>query len=44
MELGNLHNDLDLETRSYIEYYQNVRHWLCDLHKTVASSFDEVKA
>jgi hypothetical protein len=35
---------LNLETRSYTEYLQNVRRRLCELHETVASSFDEVKA
>jgi hypothetical protein len=42
-ELTTLHADLDLETRSYTEYCQNVHHWLCEHHGTVASSFDEVK-
>jgi hypothetical protein len=31
-----------LETRSYTEYRQNVRHWLRELHEAVASSFNEV--
>jgi hypothetical protein len=35
---------LDLETRSYTEYYQNVCSELHDLHETLASSFEEVKA
>jgi hypothetical protein len=38
-ELAILHGDLDLETRSYMEYRQNVRRQLHKLHKTVASSF-----
>jgi hypothetical protein len=44
VELAKLHGDLDLETRSYTEYHQTMHHRLCELHKTVASSFDEVKA
>jgi uncharacterized coiled-coil protein SlyX len=43
-ELTKLHTDLDLETRSYIEYRQNVRRQLRELHEVVASSFEEVKA
>jgi hypothetical protein len=43
-ELTNLCADLDLETCSYIECRQNVHRQLCELHKYVASSFDEVKA
>jgi hypothetical protein len=43
-ELAKLHDDLDLETCSYMKYRQNVRSRLCDLHETLASSFDEVKA
>jgi hypothetical protein len=43
-ELAKLCGDLDLETRSYMEYSQAVCHWLHELHKTIASSFDEVKA
>jgi predicted nuclease with TOPRIM domain len=42
-ELAKLLGDLDLETRSYTEYHQTVRRRLHELHKTVASSFDEVK-
>jgi hypothetical protein len=42
-KLTKLHADLDLETHSYTEYRQNVCRRLCELHKTVASSFDEVK-
>jgi hypothetical protein len=44
VEVAKLHGDLDLETRSYTKYHQTVHHWLCDLHKIVASSFDEVQA
>jgi hypothetical protein len=44
IELTKLHADLDLETRIYIEYRQNVRHWLHELHEADASSFEEVKA
>jgi FtsZ-binding cell division protein ZapB len=44
MKLAKLRGDLDLETRSYTEYCLNVRRWLHELHNTVASSFDEVKA
>jgi hypothetical protein len=43
-ELAKLRGDLDLETRSYTKYCLNVRHRLRELHETVASSFDEVKA
>jgi hypothetical protein len=43
-ELYRLHGDLDLEARSYTEYHQNVHCRLHELHETVASSFDEVKA
>jgi hypothetical protein len=43
VELAMLHGDLDLETRSYAEYYHTVNRWLCELHETVALSFDEVK-
>jgi hypothetical protein len=43
-EVAKLHGDFDLETRNYTEYYQTVCHWLRELHKTVASSFDEVQA
>jgi uncharacterized coiled-coil protein SlyX len=43
-ELTKHHDDFDLETHSYIEYHQDVRHWLCELHEVVASSFDKVKA
>jgi hypothetical protein len=42
-KLTKLHADLDLETHSYTEYRQNVCCQLCELHKTIASSFDEVK-
>jgi hypothetical protein len=44
VELAKLHGDLDLETRSYTEYHQTMHRRLHELHKTVASSFDEVKA
>jgi hypothetical protein len=44
MEVAKLHGDMDLETRSYMEYHQIVRHWLCELHEIVASSFDEIQA
>jgi uncharacterized coiled-coil protein SlyX len=44
VELTKLHADLDLETRNYTEYRQNVCRQLHELHETVASSFDEVKA
>jgi hypothetical protein len=43
-ELANLHDDLDLDIRSYTEYRQTVCRRLHELHETVASSFDEVKA
>jgi hypothetical protein len=43
-ELARLRGDLDLEMRSYMEYHQNVRCQLHELHETVASSFEEVKA
>jgi hypothetical protein len=43
-ELAKLRGDLDLETRSYTEYGLNVCRRLHKLHKTLASSFDEVKA
>jgi hypothetical protein len=43
MELAKLCGDLDLKRRSYTEYRQNVCRRLCELHETVASSFDEVK-
>jgi uncharacterized coiled-coil protein SlyX len=43
VELTKLHVDLDLETRSYTEYLQNMRRRLRELHEIVASSFDEVK-
>jgi hypothetical protein len=42
VELSKLHGDLDMETRSYTEYRQNLRHRLRELHEMVASSFDEV--
>jgi hypothetical protein len=42
-ELTKLYIDLDLETWSYIEYCQNVYRQLHELHRTAASSFDEVK-
>jgi hypothetical protein len=42
-KVAKLHGDLDLETRSYMEYHQTVRHRLCELHETVALSFDEVQ-
>jgi uncharacterized coiled-coil protein SlyX len=44
VELTKLHTGLELETHSYAEYRQNVRHQLHELHKVVSSSFDEVKA
>jgi uncharacterized coiled-coil protein SlyX len=44
VEITKLHADLDLETRSYTEYRQNVHCQLHRLHKAVASSFKEVKA
>jgi hypothetical protein len=44
VDLAKLHGDLDLETRTYTEYCQTVHHRLRELHETVASSFDEVKA
>jgi uncharacterized coiled-coil protein SlyX len=44
VELTMLHGDLDQEMRSYTEYHQIVCHLLRELHETVASSFDEVKA
>jgi hypothetical protein len=43
MKVAKLCVDLDLETRSYMEYHQTVRRQLCELHETVASSFDEVQ-
>jgi hypothetical protein len=43
VELAIFRGDLELDTRSYTEYHQNVRCWLHKLHKIVASSFDEVK-
>jgi chromosome segregation ATPase len=43
-ELARLCGDLDLETRSYTEYRQNVRHQLDKPHETIASSFEEIKA
>jgi hypothetical protein len=42
-ELAKLHGDLDLETRSYMEYHQTLHRRLHKLHETVASAFDEVK-
>jgi hypothetical protein len=44
VDLAKLRADLDLETHSYTEYRQTVHRWLHELHETVASSFDEVKA
>jgi hypothetical protein len=44
MELAGLRGDLDLETRSYTEYRQNVRHRLHELHEAMALSFHEVHA
>jgi hypothetical protein len=44
VEVTKLRDDLDLETHSYTEYHQNVSHRLREIHETVASSFDEVKA
>jgi hypothetical protein len=43
-QLAKLCGDLDLEAHSYTEYHQTVCHRLCELHETVALSFDEVKA
>jgi hypothetical protein len=43
-KVAKLCGDLDLEMLSYMEYHQTVRRQLCELHKTVASSFDEVQA
>jgi hypothetical protein len=43
-KLAKLHIDLDLETQNYTEYRQSECCRLCELHETVASSFDEVKA
>jgi hypothetical protein len=43
-ELAKLRGDLDLETCSYTEYHKSVCRWLCELHKTVASSFNVVQA
>jgi hypothetical protein len=43
VELAKLHGDMDLETRSYMEYCQTVWRRLHELHEIVASSFDEVK-
>jgi hypothetical protein len=43
-ELSKLRGHLDLETRNYTEYRQNVLRRLHELHETVASSFGEVKA
>jgi predicted nuclease with TOPRIM domain len=40
-EVAKICGDLDLETRSYMEYRQTVRH---RFHETVALSFDEVQA
>jgi hypothetical protein len=42
-EVTKLRANLDLETRSYTEYCQTIRHQLRDLHEVVASSFEEVK-
>jgi hypothetical protein len=44
MELAKLHGDLDLETLSYTEYRHTVCRRLHELHETVASSFDKLKA
>jgi hypothetical protein len=43
-ELSKLCDDLDLETRNYTEYRQNVQRQLDEVQETVALSFDEVKA
>jgi hypothetical protein len=43
-EVAKLRGYLDLETRSYTEYRQNVRRRLHELHEIVASSFNEVQA
>jgi hypothetical protein len=42
-ELTKLTGDLDLETCIYTKYRQTVCRWFPELHKIVASSFDEVK-
>jgi hypothetical protein len=42
-ELAKVHDDLDLEMRSYTEYWQNVHHWLHELHEMIASSFNKVQ-
>jgi predicted transcriptional regulator len=44
VELAKIHDDLDLGTRSYTKCCHTVCRKLHELHKTVASSFDEVKA
>jgi hypothetical protein len=43
-EVAKLRGYLDLETRSYTEYRQNVHRRLHELHEIVASSFNEVQA
>jgi uncharacterized coiled-coil protein SlyX len=44
VELTKLHGNMDMEKHSYTEYHQTVHRRLRELHETVASSFDEVKA
>jgi hypothetical protein len=43
VEVAKLRGDLDLEVHSYTEYHQTVHHRLREVHKTVASLFDEVQ-
>jgi hypothetical protein len=43
-ELARLRGDLDLEAHSYTEHRRNVRCQLHELHETVASSFEEIRA
>jgi hypothetical protein len=43
-EVTQLHEDLDIEARSYIEYHLTIRRRLRDLHEAVASSFEKIKA
>jgi hypothetical protein len=42
VEVAKLRTDLDLETWSYTKYHQTVHRQLRELHKAVASSFEEV--
>jgi hypothetical protein len=44
VKVAKFRDDLALETYSYTKYHQNVHSRLHDLHKTLASSDDEVKA